>query len=257
VTHTTYVSQTLRIPAATVTEKLTLVGPVPGRPTGLFMVGYEDDIWIFTVFGLSGRQPPHDLTGMLAFARDYAPAHVVAAVRAAQPVTAVVQHRLPSSQWRRYDKMKRFPDGLLVTGDAMCSFNPIYGQGMSVAAMDALALQKSLRDGVGDLPRRYFRAAAKSIGVAWAMAAGSDLAFPDVEGRRTPATRLTRHFSEWVLTACETDVVVLRQFTRVSGLLDPPVRFVHPAFLARVARANRRRHHEARTRQRLDAKIGA
>src|SRR6202008_2659331 len=112
--------------------------------------------------------------------------------------------RLPSSQWRRYDQMERFPAGLLVCGDAMCSFNPIYGQGMSVAAMDAVALREGLRGGTADLSRGYFRAAAKSIGVAWGLAAGSDLTFPEVEGHRTPSMRLTARFVDRVLTACET-----------------------------------------------------
>jgi hypothetical protein len=95
------------------------------------------------------------------------PAHLLAAVRTGEPLGPVVQHRMPSSQWRRYDKMRRLPDGLLACGDAICSFNPIYGQGMSVAALDAVALRDCLRRGVTDLPRRYFRATAKAIGVAW------------------------------------------------------------------------------------------
>jgi 2-polyprenyl-6-methoxyphenol hydroxylase-like FAD-dependent oxidoreductase len=241
VMHTTYVSQMLRIPPGTLKEMLVLISAARGRPTGMFLVGYENDTWIFTVCGMVGHEPPRDLAGMLSFAQDYAPAHVLAAVRAGEPIAPVVQHRLPSSQWRRYDKMRRFPEGLLVTGDAMCSFNPVYGQGMSVAAMDALALRESLRRGVTGLPRRYFRAAAKSIGVAWGHAAGSDLAFPEVEGRRTPAMRLTNRFADWVLTACETDAVVHAQFTRVIGLVDPPSRLFDPSFIFRVATVNRRR----------------
>lgn len=241
VMHTTYVSQMLRIPPGTLQEMMTLIGPAPGRPTGMFLLAYENDTWIFTVYGMVGHEPPRDLAGMLSFAQEYAPAHLLAAVQAGEPIAPVVQHRLPSSQWRRYDKMRRFPDGLLVCGDAFCSFNPIYGQGMSIAATDAVALREALRRGVTGLPRRYFRAAAKSIGVAWGLAAGSDLAFPEVEGRRTPSMRLTNRFADWVLTACESDAVVHAQFFRVTGLVDPPARLFDPRFVYRVARANRRR----------------
>ena len=239
--HTTYVSQLLRIPPGTLKEMLAIVSPAPGRPTGMFLTGYEHDQWIFTVFGMVGHEPPRELAGMLSFAEDYGPAHLLAAVRAGEPIAAVVQHRMPSSQWRRYDKMRRFPDGLLVTGDAICSFNPIYGQGMTVAALDAVALRESLRRGVTDLPRRYFRAAAKSIGVAWQLAAGSDLAFPEVEGRRTPSMRITNRFVEAVMTACESDSVVGAQLFKVSALVDPPTRMLHPSFLYRVAAVNLRR----------------
>ncbi|MDQ1421988.1 MAG: hypothetical protein QOJ52_3950 [Acidimicrobiaceae bacterium] len=250
VMHTTYVSQQLRIPPGTLKELLCLISPAPGRPTGMFLFGYEHDTWIFTVFGMVGHEPPRDLASMLSFAADYAPPHLLAAVRSGEPLGPVMQHRMPSSQWRRYDKMRRLPDGLLVSGDAICSFNPIYGQGMSVAALDAVALRDSLRRGVTDLPRRYFRAAAKAISVAWQTGATSDLAFPEVEGRRTPSMRVTNRFVDSVLTACESDPVVGVQFFRVSGLVDPPTRLLRPAFLYRVAAANLgRRQRRSRLRQ--------
>ena len=241
VMHTTYVSQLLRIPPGTLKEMLAVITPAPGRPTGMFLTGYEHDTWIFTVFGMVGHEPPRDLAGMLSFAQEYAPDHLLAAVRAGEPIGPVVRHRMPSSQWRRYDKMRRFPDGLLVCGDAICSFNPIYGQGMSVAALDAVALRDCLRRGITELPRRYFRAAAKAIGVAWQIGAGSDLAFPEVEGRRTPSVRLTNRLVDWVLTGCESDAAVGSQFFKVTALVDPPARLLNPLFIARVATVNRRR----------------
>jgi hypothetical protein len=197
-----------------------------------------------------GHEPPRDLAGMLSFAQGYAPPHLLAAVRGGEPIAPVVQHRMPSSQWRRYDKMRRFPDGLLVCGDAICSFNPIYGQGMSVAAMEAVALRKCLRRGVTDLPRRYFRAAAKSIGVAWQIGAGSDMAFPEVEGRRTPSMRVTSRLVDWVQAASESDAVVGGQFFKVIGLVDPPARLLNPLFLCRVAAINLvRRQRDSRPAQ--------
>jgi 2-polyprenyl-6-methoxyphenol hydroxylase-like FAD-dependent oxidoreductase len=241
VMHTVYVSQRLTIPAGTLTEMVALISPAPGRPTGMFLAGNEHDTWIFTVFGMAGHEPPHDLAGMLSFAADYTPAHLLAAVRTGEPLGPVVQHRMPCSQWRRYDKMRRLPDGLLACGDAICSFNPIYGQGMTVAALDAMALRDCLRRGVADLPRRYFRAAAKAIGVAWQTGATSDLAFPQVEGRRTPLMRVTNRLVDSVLTACESDVGVTIQFFRVTGFLDSPPRLLHPAFLYRVGRVNLQR----------------
>jgi 2-polyprenyl-6-methoxyphenol hydroxylase-like FAD-dependent oxidoreductase len=215
VMHTVYVSQQLRIPPATLTEVIALVSPAPGRP--------------------------RDLAGMLSFAADCAPPHLLAAVRTGEPLGPVVQHRMPCSQWRRYDKMRRLPDGLLACGDAICSFNPIYGQGMTVAALDAMALRDCLRGGVADLPRRYFRAAAKAIGVAWQTGATSDLAFPQVEGRRTPSMRVTNRLVDWVLAACESDAGVTTGFFRVTGFLDAPPRLLRPAFLYRVARVNLQR----------------
>ena len=240
VMRTCYASQQLRIPPGTV-EQLVGISAAPGRPTGMFLLGYENDTWMFTVFGMVGHEPPGDLTGMLSFAQEYGPAHVLAAVRAAEPLGEVTRHRMPSSQWRRYDKMRRFPDGLLVCGDAICSFDPTYGQGMTVSALDAVALRDCLRRGRHNLARRYFRATAKSIGVAWRMGAGSDLAFPEVEGRRSLSTRASNRLADWVFTACESDAVIVEKFFRVNNLIDPPVRLMHPSFISRVAAVNLRR----------------
>jgi hypothetical protein len=98
VMHTNYVSQLLRIPHGTLPEKLVDIGPAPGRPAGMFLRGYENDTWMFTVFGMVGQQPPRDLAGMLSFAQDYCPDRLIAALRAAQPIGEVAHHHMPSSQ---------------------------------------------------------------------------------------------------------------------------------------------------------------
>ena len=241
VMHTNYVSQLLRIPEGTLNEMLVDIGPAPDRPTGMFLTGYENDTWMFTVFGMVGHQPPRDLAGMLSFAREYCPAHLIAAMQAAEPIGEVAHHHMPSSQWRRYDKMAQLPDGLLVCGDAICSVNPIYGQGMTLAALEVATLRECLRGGGTDLPRRYFRASAKPIGVAWQMVASSDLTFPAVAGRRSRLMRVTTRLLDWALTACESDLVVAVRFFKVNGLIYSPLRLLHPVFVYRVAVVNLRR----------------
>jgi hypothetical protein len=235
-----YSSQLVRIPPGMLEELMVLVGPVAGRPTGMALFGYEDDTWMFTVAGMAGREPPTELAEMIDFAEDFTPAHVLAAIRAAEPLTEVCRFRYPESRWRRYDKMRRFPAGLLVLGDAICSFNPIYGQGMTVAALEAQVLGQCLRRGTDGLARRYFRAAAKPIGVAWKLAVGADLSLPEVEGHRSLSTRVTNDYVDRLQAAAASDLVVAEQFTRVIALVDPPTRLLHPKMMIRVAAANRR-----------------
>src|SRR5215469_18785120 len=91
--------------------------------------------------------------------------------------------------------MNRFPEGFLVLGDAMCSFNPVYGQGMTVAVLEATELDKVLRERPGKLAQRFFARAAKLVDAPWSMAAGNDLRMPDVPGKRS----IVDHFLHWYL----------------------------------------------------------
>ncbi|OBH25111.1 hypothetical protein A5692_03240 [Mycobacterium sp. E342] len=236
-----YACQLLRIAPGAVTEHMIALFPQPGRPKMFALVGYENDTWMFAVGTLAGVEPPSRRVDMLRFAADFAPPHVLEAIRTAEPLSEVVHHRVPSNRWRRYDKMRRTPDGLLVTGDAVCSFNPIYGQGMTVAAIEATVLRDALRRGNHGLNRRFFRASARNVRVAWQTAVGSDLALPEVAGRRPISMRISNALLEPVMRATETDPIVAGQFARVTGMLDSPGRLLRPHILLRVMRVMRRR----------------
>jgi 2-polyprenyl-6-methoxyphenol hydroxylase-like FAD-dependent oxidoreductase len=236
-----YACQLLRITPGAVKEHMIALFPEPGRPKMFGLTTYENDTWMFGVGTLAGVEPPSQRADMLRFAADFAPAHVLEAIRTAEPLGEVVHHRVPSNRWRRYDKMRRTPDGLLVVGDAVCSFNPIYGQGMTLAAIEATVLRDCLRRGDRGLTRRFFRASARSVRVAWQTAVGSDLNLPEVVGKRPISMRITNAYLERVMTACEVNPVVAGQFMRVTSMVDSPIRLLGPSILVRVMRPKRRR----------------
>jgi 2-polyprenyl-6-methoxyphenol hydroxylase-like FAD-dependent oxidoreductase len=244
VTRVAYVSQLLRLPPGAVKEVLVIAGPIPGRPTGMALTANENSTWMLTAIGILGREPPTDRAGMLQFIEDCTPAPVLSALRCAEPLGDITRYRIPSSRWRRYDKMRQFPAGLLVFGDAICSFNPIYGQGMTVAALQALVLDRCLRFGAPRLAARYFAAAAKPIGVAWQLAAGGDLSLPEVQGPRPLSMRLTNWYVNRVQAAAETDTVIAEHFLKVVGFSNPPASLMHSSVMLRVAATNwRQRRH--------------
>jgi 2-polyprenyl-6-methoxyphenol hydroxylase-like FAD-dependent oxidoreductase len=228
-----YASRYLRLPPdARGIEKMVGVGPVPGCPRGMMMIAVEGGRRLLTLAGFGGEhRPPVDAEGFLAFAATVAPPDVLAAIRTAEPLSDIAAHRYPCYLRRHYQRLRRFPDGLLVTGDALCSFSPIYAQGMTVAALQAAALRRCLLDGADGVARRYFRAASRAVAGPWRMAVGADLALPEVEGRRTAAVRLLNAYSRRVVAAAEHDDMAARQFMRVTGMIDAPATLLSPAVL--------------------------
>ena len=234
-----YSSQLLQIPDGAIAEKMLLIES-GGRLPRAGLLAYEHDTWILTVARRAAEgDPPTDLAGMLALVAQFMPRSILAALRSAQPLENVAVFRNAGGLWRRYERMQQFPGGLLVIGDALCYLNPIYGQGMTMAALEALALQGYLRDGCDD-PRRFFRAAAKHIGPTWAMNQTRDRVPSPADERRSLRTGLTTWTMNKALTAAEHDIVLTERFFRVSNLVDPPSSLQDPALIARVIVASLR-----------------
>jgi 2-polyprenyl-6-methoxyphenol hydroxylase-like FAD-dependent oxidoreductase len=228
-----YATRQLRFPdGALGKDRIVFVGPQPGRLTGMYLAEQEDGWWVLTVFGYQGHEPPRDPEGFTGFAASVAP-DLASVLAVAEPCSDVFVHRLPSSLWRRYERLRRFPDGFLVFGDAICSFNPIYGQGMTVAALQALALRRELHRRRFDA-RRFFRAAARPIGDAWDLATGSDLSLPEVPGPRSAKVRFLNAYVDLLLGVAERDATVSRAFFRTIGMLDRPPALLRPAVVGRV-----------------------
>lgn len=235
-----YASQLLRMRPNAVSENLIVIFPKPGRLRTWALVGHENDTAMFCLGSMMGERLPRDRDGMLTFGADFAPAHALQAVRVAQPLGKINHHHVPSNRWRRYDKLRRNPAGLLVFGDAISSFNPIYGQGITIAALEAIVLRDCLLHFKRDLQRSFYQRSAKHIQVAWHMAVGSDLALPEVPGPRPMSIRLTSAYLDRVLAAAESDSHVSYRFMRVVGMLDRPASLLQPSCLFRVSRAHLR-----------------
>ncbi|GAB4465547.1 MAG: FAD-binding monooxygenase [Anaerolineales bacterium] len=216
--------------------KVILIAPSPQLKRGGVMLAQEGESWSLTLIGYRGDYPPSDEAGFLAFAQSLAAPDIYSLIKDAEPLSEIITYRFKASLRRRYENLTRFPEGFLVFGDAICSFNPIYGQGMSVAAMEALDLQHELRRGSEGLWRRFFRRAARSIDNPWQIVVSGDLRFPEAEGKLTPAIRFINAYMARLHRAAHRDPVVAKAFNDVATLLAPPQSLMRPGIMWRVLR---------------------
>jgi hypothetical protein len=192
-----------------------------------------------SIGGILGDAAPLDHEGFTAFAATLPSRAIHDVIRNAEPLSDAARFRYPASTRRRYERLSRFPDGYLAFGDAISSFNPVYGQGMTVAALEAVELRTCLGEGTADLARRFFRRAARIVDTPWDISVGADLRFPEVEGRRTAKVRMVNGYLERLHVAAERDATVGRTFLRVINMIDPPERLMAPGTALRVLRGSR------------------
>ncbi len=191
--------------------------------------------WTLVYGGYAGDHVTPNDEGLRERARDVASPELQALVERGERLTPIQRYHFPHSQRRRYERLTHFPAGFLVIGDALASFNPIYGQGMTVAACEAELLRAQLaRDDGMVSARRFFRAAARLIDTPWQLAVGSDLAIASVPGPRPLAVRVINAYVARLQRAAVHDAEVTAAFVKVLHMLAPPPSLFAPGILWRV-----------------------
>ncbi len=212
--------------------------PAARRAGSIFPV--EGDRWLVTLAGFFDEATPEDHDSFLAFAQSLALPDLAMALRGLEPLSAVSRYTFAGAVRRHYEELGDPPDGLLVIGDAMCSFNPVYGQGMTVAALEAELLARSLKAATlagrppGSIARAWFREAARIVDFAWTAASLEDCLYPQLRGERGFGIALAQAYLDRVHRASHRNGRVTRQLYRVLNLLDPPGSLLRPRLIADI-----------------------
>lgn len=215
--------------------------PDPGQhPRVGTAVHIDGGQWIVVLGAYFGDRAPTDLDGYIAFADTLPTPDIAALLRRAGALSEIVTYHFKSSR-RWHFETTPSPPGFLPLGDSLCSFNPLYGQGMTVAVLEALTLDDLLADrGLSpDLPSEAVTAFSRIVDTPWQIAVGADLAYPQTTGHRTPLTRLANAYGTRVLRATTIDPAVGYAMFEVQNLLAPPSRLTRPDIIARTLRAQR------------------
>lgn len=200
----------------------------------------EGGHWMVVLGGTGKDYPPTNEDEFLAFARSLPERAFADALEAAQPLSPIYGYRRTENRIRHFERLQRQPEGFIALGDAACSFNPVYGQGMTVAALGALTLRECLRqcekDGLAKLPRRFQRELARTNTLPWALATSTDVRAPGVEGAitRNWLTRLQYGYFDRLIKILPTNPVASRAFTGVLHLVKPPSALFHPAIVMNI-----------------------
>jgi 2-polyprenyl-6-methoxyphenol hydroxylase-like FAD-dependent oxidoreductase len=200
----------------------------------------EGHRWIMSVASIGGDRPPRKWDELLAYLQQLATPTIYNAIRNAKPIAELAQFGFPESVWRHFERMKAFPDGLLPIGDAICRFNPVYGQGMSVAAKEAILLHHLLaaraaeHDPLAGLGPLFLAEAKPIIETPWTMAALPDLAFPSTRGDRPADLEYSLQFAAAMSRLAARDEAVQRLLVEVWHMIEPRSILLDPRIIRRV-----------------------
>lgn len=232
----TYATQKFRIPQDALDEKIVIAGAAHDQSYGIGILSNEDDIWVLTTFGVAHAKPPPTFEEMRALAAELLPERFHVALKQAEPVGTPARHAYPVSRWRRYDKLRRFPAGIVAVGDAVASFNPTYGQGMTMASLHAGHLRRALESSDRELARKLNRATARTTYPVWMSDGIGDVSYHNATA--SPAPLWWRPFGalfDLFLEAAETEPVLAEWFLRRFSLLDSLYLVPSPLLIGRAA----------------------
>jgi 2-polyprenyl-6-methoxyphenol hydroxylase-like FAD-dependent oxidoreductase len=235
-----YATHQVHIPEGLLKEKVVVAGASRAEPIGLGMLLYEDGNWGLTTFGIGKVEPPQNFAEMCDVADRILPDRFANAIRQGTPIGEVAFHKYPTSRWRRYDEMNRFPDGVIPFGDAVVSFNPTFGQGMTMTAIQAGNLRGSLNSRDTNLAGVLATATAKTTWPVWIMTAIGDLALHNATGESKWWYRPVGNLFDQFLGAAETDPVLAEWFLRRFSLLDSLYMVPSARLVGRTIRHNMR-----------------
>ncbi|HLG75407.1 MAG TPA: FAD-dependent monooxygenase [Ktedonobacteraceae bacterium] len=222
-------------------QGLIINGRPPTNPRAGLILPVDNDRWHVSLGGFAGHFPPTDEEGFLQWARDLPDPSIYEALRIAQPLTPIRGYRTPVNHWRHFERLQRWPAGLIVTGDAVCAFNPIYGQGMTVSALDAMTLRTCLQEQQRaprpNFEQRFQHALAGTVANAWLVSTSEDLRWPGVMlsgARPTPGLELLHRYMDLVLYSAVEDPQITQAYMSVITMLNPPRSLTRPRMFARV-----------------------
>jgi 2-polyprenyl-6-methoxyphenol hydroxylase-like FAD-dependent oxidoreductase len=235
----TYATSTFRRTPSLPDWRALVITGAPARRAG-FIFAIEGERWLVSLNAYFDEPVPHSHEEFLAYARSLPTPELYGTIRQSQPLSDVVHYHLAGSARHRYERLRRFPAGLIVLGDAVCSFNPVYGQGMTVSAIEAEILHHALttakqKGGLGPgFGRHWFRSIQPTIDVAWDGVQVEDYRFAELKDQRPYHIRPLQWYLGRVHQATYRSPVVADQFYRVLSFLAPPTSLFRSRILAEV-----------------------
>lgn len=208
----------------------------PPRTRGGAAFPIEDDRWLVNVHGVHGDHPPMEFDAFSEFAASLPTPELKNLLDAHPRATKEIDYYpIPSNRRYRYEDLDRFPENLIVIGDAITSFNPVYAQGMSVAALEAVVLHHTLATGGSEeLAMRFFDRAEEVIDIAWKMAVGADFGFSQTTGPKPRGTDLFNRYLSRLTRKAHTDGELRHAFYQAIVMERPPTSLLRPSVMWRV-----------------------
>lgn len=210
---------------------MSAVPPHDKRAAAVFAV--EGDRWMVTLGGWHRSHAPTDPDGFMQFAESLPDPHVAKLLASAEPVDGPRAHKFtyPQARRRHFERLRTVPTGYVALGDAICSFNPLYGQGMTTGAMEAVALGRTLdehRRASAAMARAYYRKVAHILATPWQMSTGSDFMYPETVGPRPPGTALVNRYVRQLILATHVSREAHMTLLDMQHLLARPTSIFRP-----------------------------